>query len=88
MACLESAAFALATSGRLVEAAQLHLGGALCRDDRVLDMTKVVENSSSQVIQPVFTYRPTKIQPSSKAITEITTFLTKGLNTTHYIVQS
>ena len=27
-------------------------------------MTKVVENSSSHVIQPVFTYRPTKIQPN------------------------
>ena len=43
MACLESAAFALAISGRPVGAAQLHLDGALCRDDRVLEMTKVVE---------------------------------------------
>ena len=70
MACLESAAFALAISGRPVGAAQLHLDGALCRDDRALEMTKVVENSSSHVIQPVFAYRPTKIQP---------TFVTKVL---------
>ena len=63
MAYLESAAFALAISGRPVGAAQRHLDGALCRDDRALGMTKVVENSSSHVIQPVFTYRPTKIQP-------------------------
>ena len=64
MAFLESAALALAISGRLVGAAQLHLGGALCRDDRALDMTKVAENSSSQPMLTVFTYRPTKIQPT------------------------
>ena len=64
MACLESAAFALAISGRPVGAAQLHLDGALCRDDRALEMTKVVENSSSQPMLTVFTYRPTKIQPT------------------------
>ena len=64
MAYLESAAFALAISGRPVGAAQRHLDGALCRDDRALEMTKVVENSSSHVIQPVFAYRPTKIQPN------------------------
>ena len=64
MACLESAAFALAISGRPVGAAQRHLDGALCRDDRALEMTKVVENSSSQPMLTVFTYRPTKIQPS------------------------
>ena len=67
MACLESAAFALAISGRPVGAAQLHLDGALCRDDRALEMTKVVENSSSQPMLTVFTYRPTKIQPSTGA---------------------
>ena len=65
MACLESAAFALAISGRPVGAAQLHLDGALCRDDRALEMTKVVANSSSQPMLTVFTYRPTKIQPIS-----------------------
>ena len=65
MACLESAAFALAISGRLVGAAQLHLDGALCRGDRVLEMTKVAENSSSQPMLTVFTYRPTKIQPNN-----------------------
>ena len=64
MAYLESAAFALAISGRPVGAAQLHLDGALCRDDRALEMTKVVENSSSQPMLTVFAYRPTKIQPS------------------------
>ena len=72
MACLESAAFALAISGRPVGAAQLHLGGALCRDDRTLEMTKVAENSSSQPMLTVFTYRPTKIQPivSAKVVAE------------------
>ena len=65
MACLESAAFALAISGRRVGAAQLHLDGALCRDDRALEMPKVVENSSSQPMLTVFTYRPTKIQPTN-----------------------
>ena len=64
MAFLESAALALAISGRLVGAAQLHLGGALCRDDRALDMTKVAEDSPSQPMLTVFTYRPTKIQPT------------------------
>ena len=64
MACLESAAFALAISGRPVGAAQLHLDGALCRGDRVLEMTKFVENSSSQPMLTVFKYRPNKIQPT------------------------
>ena len=75
MACLESAAFALAISGRPVGAAQLHLDGALCRDDRALEMTKIVENSSSQPMLTVFTYRPTKIQP-----TEQVKQSTKGMN--------
>ena len=68
MAYLESAAFALAISGRPVGAAQLHLDGALCRDDRALEMTKVVENSSSQPMLTVFAYRPTKIQPNTKGL--------------------
>ena len=75
MACLESAAFALAISGRPVGAAQLHLDGALCRDDRALEMTKVSVNSSSQPVLTVFAYRPTKIQPTRTLLID-ETFMT------------